>query len=883
MIRNVESLRVGGISNMKIAAMDYRAQSVSQAAQVNVSFVEENNNLFSPVLSYTSPTSIKVGSINLRMFPVSWERTRSASSENILNVTYVDGSFILDQFFVGLKSKHHEYRGNQQTIIKRGAARGTLDYNANPQFPVGNIHSNLILVGEYVDPCKDINKSTLRDPCDPCPDPANSNELEERYTDCVKRRSMEILNVEYSFSDLLNEIKNKGINISVNASFNTAYKSNYVGTLRSVLQSWCSDFGFSFVFDGSGGKGRVFIYDLSAGVNINLKGLRSYCSTVNFSERKSIESTFAKGIIAHYAIEGQERQFDCNSSYGGAIGCRALNLRDLVGKAPWRTGQPLYTSSQVNISSFDAMEMCCLLSSYSPRLREAAVWFDLYGLRSYTDAKRMVSNEAQVSRISGISIRAGGYKNDTDDFERSRFTMPLLQMTMKAVASEKLASGTQDIFNSILSNLDDGIQIEISRMRKKGYSAYFFIASQNDDMLQSLTDWESDIGQNFLGKYFIRKYDSTVNVPPSFVAAGSDSVQFYKQGVDKMEFSYNFPYGDASSYIDELSDSRGVAEDSFVLVTRGSSTIPPRGEGDEMAQTIQTATDILPTRLGYVNQLLGENWQGLENKASNLKTWTTKLGVGDYLYIAYEVPSGLNTSGYNYRKHPDEKQFFYTAEEYATPIGLGLRSLQAKNFTCAGIRFWFPPQATVREESSSSGSGVPFGGGYLVYYKNQVNMNGSTFIPKSEIVSSNIPSVSSVGGLDITYKEFNNAALLDYGLDVNKTCRPNYQAIKKAMDNYCSQMSLLQNRASENFTFEIDGVPTDSFDVLDGLTSFEVRVSDNGIKTVLQFSDYRDNKISKSEAFEEYLYQLSFRPPYLTNPQFLQKTSLLNQNTVPVQ
>lgn len=875
---------------MKIAALDYRAQSINQAGEVNVSFIEEDNNLFNPTLSYTTPTTIRIGSINLRMFPVFFERNRSSNSENILRVKYIDGSFLMDQYYVGLKSKHHEYRDNQ-TISKGGLTFGSMNYNANPRSPFGSIPSNFILVGNYIDPCRDFSKSSISDPCNPCPTAQDNNQIQERAIDCLKRRSMEILDVEYTFSDLLSAIRSRGINISVNPSFNNSYKAAYIGSLRSVLQSWCSDFGFSFVFDGSAGRGRIYVYDLSSGININLKGLKSDCSVINFSEGRSIEHTFSKAIVAHYAMEGQSRDHDCESSYGQRLACRPLTLRDLVGKAPWRSGQPIYSDNQVNFQAFDVMEMCCLLSSYNPRLREAVVWFDLYGLRSIEDVKGMINAQSEVSKVSGISLRAGGYKAYKEDFDKNKFTMPLLQMTPKAIASEKPESsgGQQVIFNSILSQLDDGVKADINRMRSKGYKAYFFVASQNADTLQSITDWETEIGQNFLGKYFIRKFNSTIKISPSFVAAGGDSAQFYKQGVDKLDFSYTFPYNNAGSYISELNDKKsGVVEDSFVLVTRSPTPIPPRGEGDEMSATIQTATDILPTRIGYVTQVLGSSWSGLQNKlnsssSTNLQTWDSKLGIGDFLYVGYEVPSGLNTSSISVKSHPDEKKFFYNSDEYATPITLGLRSLQARSFKSAGITFWFPPQSTVREaESGSRGDNynTPFGGGYLVYYKTQAKSTVPIFVPKSEIVTSSVPDASNVGALEVNYKEFNNATLNDYGLS-NGSCVPNYNQIKKVMNNYCSQMSAVQSSQHEFYTFEIDGTPTQSYDILDGLESFDVSFGGEGTKTVLTFSDYKNNKVEKSETFQEFLYEQSYRPAYLTHKQFTKGTNLLNQNEIP--
>jgi hypothetical protein len=248
MINNAPSIFVSGAGKLKVYSVDLETQTVDSPGRFTVSYVDKDNNLPIPTLSYVTPTTIRVGSISLSGFPVSYKRNFSSEGESLLVVSYVDESFLLDKYFIGLNNKHWpctNYSTLYRTAGKREVVGNFSAYSTNSA-PIGTKPNFLILVGTPIDPCQsNFSKSSVADPCDPCPKPNNSNAESESNIDCDKLRSMTIFEVDYNFTDFLNAISSVFKVVSP-GNPNPNYRTSYSGTLREVLQAWCSDFGFSF-------------------------------------------------------------------------------------------------------------------------------------------------------------------------------------------------------------------------------------------------------------------------------------------------------------------------------------------------------------------------------------------------------------------------------------------------------------------------------------------------------------------------------------------------------------------------------------------------------------------------------------------------------------
>jgi hypothetical protein len=586
-------------------------------------------------------------------------------------------------------------------------------------------------------------------------------------------------------------------------------------------------------------------------------------------------------------MEGQERDFNCSAQIGGRLTCRPLTLRDLVGQRPWehKFGGPLYNDKAIgqtsSLAGYDTLEMMALLSSYSPALRDAVVWFDLYGIRTASDAEERVNTAKTVNGINGMAVKVGGFKNGPLNGEANgQYTLPLLRTTIKKVIPKNSQNpNLKAMFSSIVDAADDTLKNLIKEREALGHRVYFFVGSVEKETAGSvqtrIREWETEIGNNFLGKYFIKKYDSTINIPPNFVCAGGDSVTFYQQGTDALDFSDIFPYANSNSYIDELSDNNtNRISDSFVLVSRSPQYAPPKGAGADITEIIEKATRALPVQLGEINKFSSDaNFVNIINPHPDSDgSW----GGDDYLFLASEIPGGFKTTAAaDSSKHPLEKKFGYRVNEYSTPINLGLLSLSARYFSVDGRTFWFPCQSTVRESERpktsevADNTNITFAGGYFVYFRNDVSNNGITFLPKSEYVITNIPNPKNVMSLDVTFKEFNNSSVSDYSIqNQDLTCLPNENQIKNAMRQYADNIALLASAPHKSIDIEMDWIPTQSFSIENGLKSLSVRVSDS-VRTTLVFSDFKDNKIEKNLDLKEYELKLKHKPYLQFNKTFV--------------
>ena len=111
---------------------------------MTISFVNEGGKYVMPELSSVAPVTITIGGFfSFTGYAVSASK-REGVSGKFLEVTYVDSSIILDEYFVGLKGKH----------------------GAGFTSEVSGAWDKLILVGTEIDPCN--GNDTVVDLCSPC-------------------------------------------------------------------------------------------------------------------------------------------------------------------------------------------------------------------------------------------------------------------------------------------------------------------------------------------------------------------------------------------------------------------------------------------------------------------------------------------------------------------------------------------------------------------------------------------------------------------------------------------------------------------------------------------------------------------------------------------
>jgi len=339
-------------------------------------------------LNTTVPITVTIGSFfTFRGYAVSSTKKQSVSSGFTRELNLVDTSIILDKFFVGLKGK---YGGVAQPFIRRSsnlaATNVPSNINLNNLYSTPKVDpntndlavflsdpsdSNLILVGSYIDPCLNEDGDLVKDQCDPCSPEPQSN------IDCAKSRNFEILDVDYSFSELLTAIKEKNINFLGISNYPNDYRNQYTGSLREVLNNWCQDFGWTFYWDGD----NLNFFSLSQGINIDNINLENSlnCKIEEFSESKSIEGVKKTVNIAYFGKAGEVKNYTCSTSSpstGGSSG-KSFQCTPITTNFLWEGNEVLQKAYGEDIDTF---EKILAASRLSETIRRIAVFYDLYGL-----------------------------------------------------------------------------------------------------------------------------------------------------------------------------------------------------------------------------------------------------------------------------------------------------------------------------------------------------------------------------------------------------------------------------------------------------------------------------------------------------------------------
>lgn len=113
----------------------------------------------------------------------------------------------------------------------------------------------------------------------------------------------DIPTTDYNFTEL-KQVVNKIINIKATDK-NSFYRSTHEGTLRSVLQAWCADFGYDFYWDFSSTTNNIVFFDVSEGITINLPN-RNDKELISYSEKATLEGTFRQYGVSYSARPRKE-------------------------------------------------------------------------------------------------------------------------------------------------------------------------------------------------------------------------------------------------------------------------------------------------------------------------------------------------------------------------------------------------------------------------------------------------------------------------------------------------------------------------------------------------------------------------------------------------
>ena len=511
-------------------------------SSLTIRIVSEDGNYSDPKISASSggSESIKISS-NLTFKGKLVSYTKNITPElSTLELKYIDNSFELDRWYVGLHNRH-------------GINRKREDYDlyGSPS-KAGQISKYLIIVGKEYHPCDTDFDSTVNgkedqikiDWCDPCPfAPPDKYGLS-----CSQdpNLDMQVYEVKYTFNELLDKISTTGVIKIKNRPDEEDFKKNpkeYAGSLRIVLQSWCSDFGFTFYWDFE--TNELIFLDLKSPIDLNLE--EKYKDLSDYSETVSCEETNSRGVISYYEREGSKESYTCEDDR--ILTLYPLYASDIISDAKDSAGLiAVIKNAQDTVDEeyLESHEMSVALSYYSSALREIFWFYNHYKILDMEAAVESIlpipvegaldeEEEKPYSIWTGGSLDSTITKKKEDKILKELGNMKILDVIGPAGSPDGVNT---DGWSTILSQMgDERSKIIKEEGKKQGEaSKYYFLVVENSlDDLTSKFDQDANIANNFMGKFWYRVYSPIIaggddNSPDISIQAPDASAEFLEAG-----------------------------------------------------------------------------------------------------------------------------------------------------------------------------------------------------------------------------------------------------------------------------------------------------------------------------------------------------------------
>ena len=203
------------------------------------------------ILSTANKQQIKIGNAMFNLFPT-FLRKELAQGRKVVKVDFEDETFQLENYFIALTG--------------RGCGTGVYQ------------------LGQTVDTRTDAQKAA-EDP--------------DLFT-ILKFTSFE--DVEYSFTDFITTLKKK-FPVQILSAYDNTITRDFTGTFKSVLDSWCSYFNFTYFFENS-----ILKIVSPSDLQINLPDAPA--NALDYSFEETLKNTFNKTAWNYFADEGGEQILD---------------------------------------------------------------------------------------------------------------------------------------------------------------------------------------------------------------------------------------------------------------------------------------------------------------------------------------------------------------------------------------------------------------------------------------------------------------------------------------------------------------------------------------------------------------------------------------------
>ena len=820
-------------------------------SKLTVSVVNERGTYGDPSssLGYGRTQSVKLGGFSFNGYLVSYSLKETPEAKT-LELSYVDKSIDLDRYYVGLKDLWGK-----------------------------NDSKNLILVGKRYHPCDTDLDSTVEykeikgipDPCDPCPEmppKKYENACDEFLTE------FEIFPVYYTFNELIDKLP---INCNFNGSDYTDFRGDFVGPLKSVLDSWCSTLGLAYFWDPFDNVLEI----VSRSKKISVPSVSRGNNVIDLEIGATVENTFARGTVGYMGRQGEIKDYSCEKSTLENLSC--LTLGDLAEDGEYNSGGGGGDGSGGaggELKDYEAKEIAVALAYYSQAMRNAFIWFYHYGIYGPSEAK------SKKSGGGGSGASSGKMPTDKLSFFGN---MEILQV-YSAEGDEKEKAGFNRI-NRLLSK-DQKDHLNIGTDGKKGSANagtkdnpnYYFIAARvNQELFEKELSTEERLAQGYLGKYWFSNFKTTIPNTTNYktevnIEAPDGNGQWYFKNTQLKNLPiFNFGH-EEGSFISELDDELSGSEDEIQSQINKYASSPDEKEvqvngfilhereglwepNQEFAKWYQKLfdwyADQIPLKFaqddGRPDQLLSLVPEAKSDGA--IKLFVARKGSKSAFKTKIEVVDGNHPAESDRRpiKTETQQSVFGDVEiKELAEYGLGSASKYVKLsigesdniiIHCPVGCFAKTTAGTRNQDSSQSESNDNLIGGdqFIQGAENGYDVIAtakaifSIYLPKLEETYVSPPSTVNVAS--VTYEYFdqlenNLEPFRKGGTNFNRTnCMPDKAAMLQYMKKLDKFVKYSQEQPTRRVSFRMAGVFPEAYGIYEGLSNVSINITDNGVFT----------------------------------------------------
>lgn len=803
---------------IKIGALPKKVYSIdlsgggSEPATLRISFLADNTD-YTP--NSNKEYTVQIGSYyTFRGYIVSSSTRNSVSSGKTKELTLVDTSIILDKHWVGLKGKDGPPQApllanntgvvnrNQNANINFGVLNpinilntNNRNTNSTPPIPIfeyrGNFPDNLILVGDAIDPCKDFDSDNPIDKCNPCIQEPTSK------LDCSNRRSIDILDVDYTFNQLIEAASAiQGIAFDSKFASTTNYRAQYKGTLREVLNNWCQDYGYSFYWE----DGRVKFIDLSRGIPIRDNAIRlEKCKIEDFSETQSIEGNSKTINIAYFGKAGESPTYDCSKSSSGSnseAGVGYIRLFPLSLDELAKGNQALLNKYRTP----NILKAMVAASFYSKDLRDLVCYSELLGFKSPSDV------DIGVQSLMGWNIKAICHENSSDD----------------DVSSDYSSGGARLLYNKLLGSSNGKSAIfpkeKIESMKKNG--AYFLIV---ESLGNKAYEFEMNLANNFCGRYWTdstsRENNVSFSSPDGSARAYPDLSNENKFILPDIDISH--PYI-KNSNIKIINRASSNPTQDYIVLDRPSIWYPSSNSDaieDFLKEVLKVKFEDITSQVGVIKLKKDHKVYlvySFGNNGVDLKVTVT----GQTAHYLDKIPRRSSFDG-------SPTLGISTNKCNKVSFGISVAAVKGRTSRTNLISYMPVMEGSYLVKRNISGTSLRAGGPL------------KTIIPKLEIIVTDA-EINLNDDYCVSYN-VNSQNITDNNLSRLERIGFNCYVDKAKVYTYADSIlaDINQNtpkiKITKNYT--ILGLPKTKFTPEDGLTSFSIRLDQGGTRTSLSFSN----------------------------------------------